>query len=61
MNNEVFEMAIKETYKDIFLTRKFINTNLDIKNKLMKKYKRLALIHSNNDLSGICTFVQQNC
>jgi hypothetical protein len=40
MNNEVFEMAIKETYKDIFLTRKFINTNLDIKNKLMKKYKK---------------------
>ena len=29
--NETFEMAIKETYKDIYLTRKFIETNLEIK------------------------------
>ena len=40
MNSETFEMAIKETYKDIYLTRKFINTNLEIKEKLMKKYKK---------------------
>ena len=40
MNSEVFEMAIKETYKDIYLTRKFVNTNLDIKDKLIKKYKK---------------------
>ena len=40
MNCESFEMAIKETYKDIYLTRKFIETNLEIKEKLMKKYKK---------------------
>ena len=40
MNNESFEMAIKETYKDIYLTRKFIETNLEIKDKIMKKYKK---------------------
>jgi hypothetical protein len=40
MNSESFEMAIKETYKDIYLTRKFIETNLEIKDKLMKKYKK---------------------
>ena len=40
MNSETFEMAIKETYKDIYLTRKFIDTNLEIKEKLMKKYKK---------------------
>ena len=40
MNSETFEMAIKETYKDIYLTRKFIETNLEIKDKLMKKYKK---------------------
>ena len=40
MNNEVYEMAIKETYKDIYLTQKFINTNLEIKDKLMRKYKK---------------------
>ncbi len=38
--NETFEMAIKETYKDIYLTRKFIETNLEIKEKLLKKYKK---------------------
>ena len=37
MNTESFEMAIKETYKDIYLTRKFIETNLEIKEKLIKK------------------------
>ena len=40
MNTESFEMAIKETYKDIYLTRKFIETNLEIKEKLIKKYKK---------------------
>jgi len=40
MNNEAFEMAIKETYKDIYLTKKFINTNFEIKDKLMSKYKK---------------------
>ena len=40
MNSESFEMAIKETYKDIYLTRKFIETNLEIKDKLMEKYKK---------------------
>ena len=40
MNADAFEMALKETYKDISLTRKFIETNLDIKDTLMKKYKK---------------------
>ena len=40
MNNESFEMAIKETYKDIYLTRKFVETNLEIKDKIIKKYKK---------------------
>ena len=31
MYNETFEMALKETYKDIYLTKKFIETNLEIK------------------------------
>jgi len=38
--HESFEMAIKETYKDIYLTRRFIETNLEIKDKLVKKYKK---------------------
>ena len=40
MNNETFEMALKEIYKDVYLMRKFIETNLEIKDKLMKKYKK---------------------
>ena len=40
MNADIFEMALKETYKDISLTRKFIETNLEIKDTLMKKYKK---------------------
>ena len=40
MNADTFEMALKETYKDISLTRKFIETNLEIKDTLMKKYKK---------------------
>ena len=38
--NEAFETAIKETYKEIYLTRKFVETNFEIKDKLMKKYKK---------------------
>ena len=38
--NETFEMAIKETYKEIYLTRKFVETNFEIKDKLMEKYKK---------------------
>jgi hypothetical protein len=40
MNADAFEMALKETYKDISLSWKFIETNLEIKDKLMKKYKK---------------------
>ena len=40
MYNEAFETAIKETYKEIYLTRKFVETNFEIKEKLMKKYKK---------------------
>ena len=40
MYNEAFETAIKETYKEIYLTRKFVETNFEIKDKLMKKYKK---------------------
>ena len=40
MNSDTFEIAIKETYKDISLTRKFIETNMEIKSTLIKKYKK---------------------
>ena len=40
MNSDTFEMALKETYKDIHLTLQFIETNLEIKDKLLKKYKK---------------------
>ena len=48
MNADTFEMAIKETYKDIHLTRNFMETNMEIKNKLMNKYKKyfgIAITH----------------
>ena len=48
MNNEVFEMAIKETYKDIYLTQKFIDTNFEIKDKLIGKYKKYFGLDSRN-------------
>ena len=48
MNNETFEMAIKETYKDIYLTRKFVETNFEIKDKLMSKYKKYFGMESQN-------------
>ena len=40
MNADTFEIAIKETYKDIHLTKRFIETNLEIKDTLIKKYKK---------------------
>ena len=40
MNSDAFEMAIKEAYKDIYLTQKFINTNIEIKDKLIRKLKK---------------------
>ena len=51
MNADAFEMALKETYKDISLTRKFIETNLDIKDTLMKKYKKYFGIETFNHFS----------
>ena len=51
MNAETFEMALKETYKDISLTRKFIETNLEIKDTLMKKYKKYFGIETYNSFS----------
>ena len=51
MNADAFEMALKETYKDISLTRKFIETNLDIKDTLMKKYKKYFGIQTFNSFS----------
>ena len=54
MHNETFEMAIKEIYKDIHLIHQFIETNLEIKDKLIQKYKKYFGIYSpvqNNNLS----------
>ena len=51
MNADAFEMALKETYKDISLTRKFIETNLDIKDTLMKKYNKYFGIQTFNTFS----------
>ena len=54
MHNETFEMAIKEIYKDIHLIHRFIETNLEIKDKLIQKYKKYFGIYSpvqNNNLS----------
>ena len=48
MNADVFEMALKETYKLISLTRKFIETNLEIKDKLLRKYKKYFGIETCN-------------
>ena len=51
MNSDTFEMALKETYKDISLTKRFIETNLEIKDKLMKKYKKYFGINTFNSFS----------
>ena len=40
VHTETFEMAIKETYKDIFLINQFIETNFEIKDKILNKYKK---------------------
>ena len=41
-------MAIKECYKDIHLINHFIEVNLEIKDKLLSKYKKYFGIYSNN-------------
>jgi hypothetical protein len=48
IHNETFEMAIKEVYKDIYLINNFIEVNLEIKDKLLSKYKKYFGIYSNN-------------
>ena len=48
MHSETFEMAIKEVYKDIHLINHFIEVNLEIKDKLLSKYKKYFGIYSNN-------------
>ena len=48
INSEIFEMAIKEAYKDIHLINQFIETNIEIKNKLLGKYKKYFGIYNNN-------------
>ena len=54
MHSETFEMALKEIYKDVHLIHQFIETNLEIKDKLIQKYKKYFGIYSpiqNNNLS----------
>ena len=48
INSEIFEMAIKEAYKDIHLINQFVETNIEIKNKLLGKYKKYFGIYNNN-------------
>ena len=40
IHTETFELALKVAYKDIFLINQFIETNLEIKDKLLSKYKK---------------------
>ena len=40
MYSDVFELALKEIYKDIYLTKQFYEINMTIKLKLMQKYKK---------------------
>ena len=47
---ETFEMAIKEAYKDIHLIYQFIETNLEIKTKLINKYKKYFGIYNNDSI-----------
>ena len=47
---ETFEMAIKEAYKDIHLIYQFIETNLEIKTKLINKYKKYFGIYNNDTI-----------
>ena len=46
MHNETFEMALKEVYKDIHLIHQFIESNLEIKDKLIQKYKKYFGIYA---------------
>ena len=46
VHKETFEMAIKEAYKDIHLIYKFVETNFEIKDKLLKKYRKYLGIYS---------------
>ena len=48
INSEIFEMAIKEAYKDIHLINQFVETNIEIKNKLLGKYKKYFGLYNNN-------------
>jgi len=48
VHSDTFEMAIKEAYKDIHLIHQFIETNLEIKDKALNKYKKYFSIFSNN-------------
>ena len=48
IHSETFEMAIKEAYKDIHLIHQFIEINLEIKDKIINKYKKYFGIYSNN-------------
>ena len=43
VHSETFEMAIKEAYKDIHLIYNFVETNFEIKNKLLNKYKKYLI------------------
>ena len=48
IHSDTFEMAIKEAYKDIHLIHQFMETNFEIKNKVLNKYKKYFSIFSNN-------------
>ena len=48
IHNETFEMAIKEVYKDVHLINNYIEINLEIKDKLLDKYKKYFGIYSSN-------------
>ena len=48
IHSETFEMAIEVVYKDIHLINHFIEVNLEIKDKLLSKYKKYFGIYSNN-------------
>ena len=50
VHSETFEMAIKEAYKDIHLIYNFVETNFEIKNKLLNKYKKYLGIYNNNKI-----------
>ena len=49
VHSGTFEMALKEAYKDIHLIYHFVETNFEIKNKLLNKYKKYLGIYSNKN------------